>query len=254
MPSIHTRARTKSPIESSRAEGDLVVGPRGAGVDGAARVLGVRDRLRAPLLEVLRAVVGAAARLAVAGVAAPGLAPLLERAVEGDLLHGARRPAAGALAGAVSRGEERHGRVEPVHERDVEVVHRLPQRVLGQRDGLRPDPPAHQRAAAVARLALPQRPVDDEPAPRAAPHATVLRAGGHVDEPRVPRVELRAAAGNRRGVDGVAALVRDHDAHGVRARHGGQEQSDDAQLGGCHFCCLFFCDVWNGRTRWVGYL
>lgn len=107
----------------SRAEGDLVARPGRAREDGVGRVPGVRDRLRARLLEVLRPVVGAAAAaLAVAGVAAPGHPPLLGGAVERDLLHGARRPAAAAPGAAAAGREERHGRVEAVNEGDVETV------------------------------------------------------------------------------------------------------------------------------------
>jgi hypothetical protein len=222
----------------SRAEGDLVARPGRAREDGVGRVPGVRDRLRARLLEVLRPVVGAAAAaLAVAGVAAPGHPPLLGGAVKRDLLHGARRPAAAApgTAAAAAGREERHGRVEAVDEGDVEPVGACAaERVLGQRDGLEPDLAARQRAAAVARLALPQRAVGDEAAPRAAPHAAAPRPRGHVDGPRLPGVQHRAAARQRRRPHGVSALVGHHDARGVRHRGGHEEESEYAQ-NGCHF-------------------
>ena len=56
-------------------------------------------------------------------------------------------------------------------------------------------------------LALPQRAVDDEAAPRAAPHVAVLHPRRHVDEPRVPGVELLAAAWQHRGHTVYAHLL-----------------------------------------------
>ena len=56
-------------------------------------------------------------------------------------------------------------------------------------------------------LTLPQRAVDDEAAPHVAPHVAVLHPRRHVDEPRVPGVELLAAAWQHHGHTVYAHLL-----------------------------------------------
>ena len=106
-------------------------------------------------------------------------------------------PARQRHAGAAG---EAHGDVVPVDHRqvvEVPVAAGRPQRELRQRQRRLPGQPARQRAAAVAGGA-PAAAGAVEAAPGPAPHPAGAGPGGHVDGPRLPRAQLRAAAHRRR--------------------------------------------------------
>jgi len=159
---------------------------------------------------------------------------------------GAARPAAVERhAGAAG---ESHGEVVAVDDGDVVEVLAAADGELGQRHGRLTGERAGERAAAVARLAAPAAAV--EGAPRAAPDTAGAGAGGHVDGPCLPRVQLRAAAHwGRRRPHRRAAVVGDGECRRSRAgsQGGEEEQADD--WGRCspgrHGCCLWMFYVWR---------
>lgn len=196
----------------SWAEHDLVVGALWAGEGAGLVVLGVAVGVQAQPLEE-PGVIRRRALVRVLAPAAVGVAAeLLARAgaAAGHLeLGGALGVDVGLAARPLAAAPEGHGHVEAVDEGDVDVVRPVVvERVLGQR---RRGPPGHgarQRAAAVPRLARPA-PAAVEAAPRARPHPRVRRARGDLHGPRLPRVQTRAAARERRRPQRVLAAV-DH--------------------------------------------
>ena len=138
--------------------------------------------------------------------------------------------AAGAatVEGHAGAAGESHGEVVAVDHRDVVEVLAAADGELGQRHGRLPGQRARERAAAVARLAAPAAAV--EGASRAAPHPAGLGPRRHVHGPRLPRVQLRAAAhGRGRRPHRRAAVVGDRECgRSCAGRKGSeQEQAED---------------------------
>ena len=140
--------------------------------------------------------------------------------------------AARATAMQVHAGAARevHGQVVAVDHRDVVVVVGtvgVADGELGQRQGRLPRQGAGEGPATVARLAVPTA-AAVEGAAGAAPDPAGLGARGHVDGPRLPRVQLRATAHRgRRWPHCVGAVVLDGEGGRAGATdHGNEEEKD----------------------------
>jgi hypothetical protein len=167
-------------------------------------------------------------------VVAVATAPMVLGVIAGiEVGVGAARGAAVQVL-AVAAGEV-HGQVVPVDHGDVVVVvgPAAADGELGQRQGRLPGQGARERAAAVARRAAAAAGAV-EGAAGAAPDPAGLGASGHLEGPRLARVELPAAAhGGGRRPHCVAAVV--FDGEGCRAGAGGEgreEEQEDRGGGG----------------------
>ena len=138
-------------------------------------------------------------------------------------------PARQRLAGAAGEAQPH---VEPVDHRHVVEIQLLAaaggarQRELRQRQRLLAVEAARQRAGAVAVVAAAGAGAV-EAAAGPAPHPAGAGPRGHVDGPRVPRVQLHAAAHRRRRrPHRVRALVGDGEDGRVRSPGGDQDDEE----------------------------
>lgn len=137
-------------------------------------------------------------------------------------------PGVPAAKGNAAAAGEVHGHVEAVDHRDVVEVHDAAERELGQRRRRLPGDTAGESAGAVAGLAAPAV----EVATGAAPYPAGAGAGGHVEGPRLPRVQLHAAAdrdGRRPHREGTSV----RDGEGGRAGTGDEgDEEEEHRRGG----------------------
>jgi len=162
----------------------------------------------------------------------------------------ARATAVQIHAGAAG---EVHGQVVAVDHRDVIVIVGavgVADGELGQRQWRLPGQGAGEGTAAVAGGAVPTA-AAVEGAAGAAPDPSGLGAGGHVDGPRLPRVQLRAAADRGcRWPHRVGAVVLDGEGGCTGATdHGGEEEEDPRGRRGRHGYCSSVQDYYSATSE-----
>lgn len=216
---------------TSRAEGNLIVGPPGASEGAGLVVLGVAVRIRASVLKE-PGVVGRPA--------APGGAAILVSLEDGARVVATARSLehVGALPDDVGRAPdppaaargraEVHRHVEAVNEGDVDEVEvlELVEGELGEGVGRGAIGRAGEFTAAVTGLAMPVA-VAVERTAGAGPDTATGGAGVDVDGPGLAAVEPPATTGDRGGPDGVGAVV--DDVEGGSVGEGEEEEGEEEE-------------------------